>query len=268
MVVAKQIPLMLAKRWDQIDRRKVEYPVFIEPKIDGLRLISRKHGKEWKVITRYGHEVAIEDVGLEDGVYDGEVYKPGVEFNKMSGEIRKGDLSGIVVVIFDYLTIDEWDNRSCLLKQHERRKRLEGLRLVKPYELIETELVYSEAEVDAAFEVATKELGLEGIMIKESKALYRWDRGGKWYKYKKKDLEDAYIIGFVRGTGKYADALGAVVVKTENGRTYHVGSGFSEKERYDIWRNRKKYLGKWIEVEFYEKTKEAVRMPRFKRFKL
>lgn len=266
-VRAEQIPLMLAKRWDRIDRSKVEYPVFIEPKIDGVRLITYKSADKFKVITRYGYELDLDDPGLEQGVYDSEAWKPGIDFNTMQGEVRKGDYEGLEIVVFDYLTVDEWDNKVCRLEQWERRARLESKPLKGIYKLIDVELVKNEEEVNAAFQEAVG-LGLEGIMIKESKAHYRWDRGGKWYKYKKKDLEDAFIIGYEEGSGRLEGSLGALIVQTSDDRIYKVGAGFTDKERAHIWKHRKELLGKWIEVEYQEKTEEAVRMPRFIRFKI
>ncbi len=262
-----ELELMLAKRWDRIDRTKVKYPVYVEPKIDGIRMLIFKDGNRFKVVTRYAHVVPLARIErLVDGVYDSEGWKPGKEFNIASGEIRKGDLDGLVVDVFDYLTWEEWHNHESPV-QKERRKRLEKLPLPRPLRLIKAHIAKNEEMVNKWFKYYVKE-GYEGVMVKEMDIPYNWGRGKGWYKYKKVDFDDAEIIGFEPGTGRLKGSLGALVVRFRDGRVTEVGTGFTDEERDQIWKNKEKYIGKWIEVEFMEPAKERVRFPVFRRFKL
>lgn len=258
---------MLARRWDKIDKSKVKFPVYIEIKFDGIRILVFRKKDHQRVLTRYAHTVPVEYApSLKEGVYDGEIWKPGMEFNKMSGQIRAGNLEGAVIEIFDYLTWDEWNEHRSPI-QKVRRERLEKMQFKLPFRLVKSYLVDNEKEVERYYRWAI-EHGFEGIMIKESEAEYRWDRKGGWYKYKKVHYEDAQIIGFEEGTGRVAGALGALIVKLKDSRITKVGTGFSDELRKHIWKRKDYYKGQWIEIKFQEKGPKAVRMPVFVRFKV
>jgi DNA ligase-1 len=261
-----ELELQLARRWDQVKKEKVKFPVLIEIKFDGIRALIFKKGGRQKVVTRYGHVIPFELFDIPDGIYDCEVWKPGKNFDTASGEIRKGDLRGAVIEVFDYLTWDEWKSRETPPLK-ERRARLEKIKFEKPLTITDAWIGETPEDVEKAFKIAVKK-GMEGIMIKELDSKYVWGRGGGWYKYKKIDYEDAEIIGFEEGTGRLEGSLGALIVRLKDGRTTKVGTGFTDEERAEIWKNKKKYIGKWIEVAFQEKAKKALRMPRFVRFKL
>lgn len=261
-----ELQLQLSKRWDKIDKRRVSFPVQVEIKFDGIRALIFRDEDEQIVLTRYEHEIPFEKFEIKEGVYDTEVWKPGKDFNVASGEIRKGDLSGVVVEVFDYLTKEEWEERDSPILA-ERRARLEKLYLPKPLVITQAWIANNLDEVEEYYKIVISE-GMEGIMIKELSSRYTWDRKGGWYKYKKKDYDDAKIIDFVEGTGRLEGSLGALVVKLRDGRVTKVGAGFTDEQRDEIWKHKKKYLGKWVEIEFLERTKEAVRMPKFVRFKL
>lgn len=258
---------MLARRWDKVDKSKVKYPVYIEIKFDGIRVLVFRKKDHQRVLTRYAHVVPVDFAPfLEEGVYDAEIWKPGMEFNKMSGQIRAGNLKGAVIEVFDYLTWEEW-NKHESPTQKERRERLEKIKFELPFRLVQSYPVNSEKEVEKYYQWAVKN-GFEGIMIKESDAEYRWDRKGGWYKYKKVHYEDAQIIGFEEGTGRLVGSLGALFVKLRDGRETKVGTGFTDELRKEIWRRRDFYKGQWIEIKFQEKGPKAVRMPVFVRFKV
>jgi DNA ligase 1 len=261
-----EIELQLARRWDQIDKSKVRFPVYIEIKFDGIRALIFKEKDKQEVLTRYAHSILFEEFDIIEGVYDTEVWKPGKNFDTASGEIRKGDLSGVSVEVFDYLTWEEWKKRKSPT-QKERRERLEKIKLVPPLVLVDAWVAKDIDEVEKYYKIAVEE-GAEGIMIKEFEATYYWERGGGWYKYKKIEYEDAEVIDFEEGTGRLEGSLGALVVRLKDGRITKVGTGWTDEERKEIWKNKSKYIGKWLELAFQEKAKEAVRMPRFIRWKL
>lgn len=80
---------------------------------------------------------------------------------------------------------------------------------------------------------------------------------------------DIYIRKIIEGTGKYKDSMGALGYSiTPNGPIVgRVGTGFSDKLRNDIWKNKSKYLGKAITVRSQQQyATGALRAPSFYRF--
>ena len=83
---------------------------------------------------------------------------------------------------------------------------------------------------------------------------------------------DLEIVGFEEGEGRLAGKLGAVLVRYKNGNVVKVGSGFSDELREMIWDHQDETLGKIIEVQYFEETKnadggESLRFPIFKDFR-
>ena len=79
----------------------------------------------------------------------------------------------------------------------------------------------------------------------------------------------------MEGSGKYEDAMGALVVQYTNkhGQQSYlgVGSGFTDDQRRDIWNNPEKYIGRKVEIETFGESTNAAGMtslncPIFKRF--
>jgi DNA ligase-1 len=67
------------------------------------------------------------------------------------------------------------------------------------------------------------------------------------------------------------ECLGSVVIR-HKGNPVDVGSGFSDAQRIEIWRNQEKYLGKTITVKYFEESEDAygnpsLRFPIFKGFR-
>ncbi len=73
--------------------------------------------------------------------------------------------------------------------------------------------------------------GGEGLMLHKQSAFYQSGRNDNILKLKSFDDAEAVVIDHTVGKGKFAGMLGAVVVKTNRGEIFKVGSGFTELQR-------------------------------------
>jgi len=73
--------------------------------------------------------------------------------------------------------------------------------------------------------------GGEGLMLHRGDAKYRAVRSDDLLKVKTHEDADARVVAHVPGQGKYTNLLGALLVETEDGRRFRIGSGFSERQR-------------------------------------
>ena len=106
-------------------------------------------------------------------------------------------------------------------------------------------------------------MGYEGAMIKDLEAPYKFGRGYEVMKMKKFHDVDLKIQSLEEGTGKHAGKLGSVVVSF-NGVDVRVGSGFSDETRQLVWQDKKRFLGRMIEVRYQEVTPDgSLRFPTF-----
>lgn len=62
---------------------------------------------------------------------------------------------------------------------------------------------------------------------------------------------DLPIVGYAKGTGRFAGTLGALVLDFK-GNEVKVGSGFSNEQRNDLWRNKDNLTGVLCEVKYKE----------------
>lgn len=73
--------------------------------------------------------------------------------------------------------------------------------------------------------------GGEGLMLHRGGSLYRGERSDDLLKLKPYEDAEATVVAHLPGKGKYAGALGALVVQAPGGPRFSLGSGFSDAER-------------------------------------
>ena len=86
---------------------------------------------------------------------------------------------------------------------------------------------------------------------------------------------DLKVIQVVEGEGKYVGMMGALLCEGfDDGKLIRVsvGSGFSDEQRAEIWKNRRKALGQTVVVMCDAVTQSntgeySLRFPRFKTFR-
>ena len=71
----------------------------------------------------------------------------------------------------------------------------------------------------------------EGLMLHHQDALYQHIRSRDLMKLKRFEDAEATVIAHLPGKGKYEGLLGALLVETEEGIQFKIGTGFSDQER-------------------------------------
>ncbi len=105
---------------------------------------------------------------------------------------------------------------------------------------------------------AVRAKGYEGLVVKDSKGLF---------KIKDMITLDVEVVGKTKGTGQYTGLVGALIVRTEEGVEFKVGSGLTKQNRLDFSINEFP-MGKLIEVEGMELLPSGkLRHPRFVRIR-
>jgi DNA ligase-1 len=196
-----------------------------------------------------------------DTPLDGELIIPGEHFQVMSGKIRSNSkVDNVVYYVFDIV------DRTLPFE-----KRLEVVRKLrnksKNIKVVKHMLVHNRKEVHEFYDKCIS-AGLEGVVIKNTGHFYRFIRSVDWMKMKEINTIEGQIVDYQRGTGKFSETLGALIVKLENGVIANVGSGFSDMDRNYFWSNKEENLGKFIEIEYHERTLDgSLRHARFIRIR-
>jgi DNA ligase-1 len=74
-------------------------------------------------------------------------------------------------------------------------------------------------------------LGGEGVMLRQPASAYELGRSPTLLKVKPYDDAEATVVAHEPGKGKFAGKLGALRVRTDDGRELSIGSGFTDAER-------------------------------------
>ena len=108
-------------------------------------------------------------------------------------------------------------------------------------------------------------------MLNKSKAAYECKRSKNILKLKVMETVDCKVIGFEEGEGRNKGKLGAMLIDYK-GHVVGVGSGFSDKDREEIFNNQDKYLNRIAEIQYFEESTNkdggiSLRFPVFKTFR-
>lgn len=107
------------------------------------------------------------------------------------------------------------------------------------------------AEVEAA--------GGEGLMLHRADAEYVTGRSPALRKLKPLHDAEAQVVAHRAGQGKYAGLMGALVLRTPQGRVFALGSGFTDAQR-----RQPPAVGSWVTYRYRGLT--ATGIPRFATF--
>jgi DNA ligase-1 len=115
--------------------------------------------------------------------------------------------------------------------------------------------VSDEAELQAALRDVISRNG-EGLVLHRGDTFYRAGRGAGLFKLKPFEDAEARVIAIQPGRGQFAGMMGALRVRTPEGREFAIGSGFSHAQRC-----APPAVGAWITYRFRGQTSTG--LPRF-----
>ncbi|MEI2795826.1 DNA ligase [Pseudoxanthomonas sp. F11] len=114
------------------------------------------------------------------------------------------------------------------------------------------------AELDAEL-ARVVAAGGEGLMLHRRSARYRPGRSEDLLKYKPHQDAEAQVVAHLPGKGKYQGMMGALQVRTPEGRRFRIGTGFTDAQRA-----APPPLGAWVTYRYTGITSTG--LPRFARF--
>lgn len=270
--VIKQIKPMLAHGYDKNKEKHVKEPFYVQPKLDGVRMLVGKHLDGTKVVmSRTGKEMRnMEHVTdelferISDGEFvDGENFTFDMTFEDITGicrtmiagEEKHKKSKAIRFHAFDTFHLKHMDTP--FEARYERLRRLvDGL---KNTHVVRTELMRSKEHVPEKLAKYLEE-GYEGLMMRNAHGTYKLDaRSNDLLKAKQFVTEEYRIVAFSEAEGRDA---GTVIWECEskNG-TFHVRPRGSLEYRRKCFDDGNSYIGKMLTVQYQNLTDNG--MPRF-----
>ena len=251
---------MLAENGTPGTARRLSDPSWVEVKWDGIRALGTWAGGRMLLHARRGTDITARYPELTadgapflpvaDAIVDGEIVafdaqgQPSFSLlqNRMHltrpREIEREVVrTPVVYLLFDLLRLDGHDLTGMPLS--ERRTLLDDVitGLDAPVRLPP---VFD--DVDAAL-AASREFGLEGVVVKDPRSRYRpGQRSPSWLKLKHTRMQEAVIVGMRPGKGDRESTLGSLLLAVPDARrggralryVGRVGTGFSDRALRDL----------------------------------
>ena len=275
-----------------VELDKLTYPVYMSPKLDGIRVIV----KDGQVLSRNGklipnlftQSLFKSYCGIDGELIVGSPVHPNVFQTTTSGVMTIEGSPNVKLYAFD-----SWNAEGGI---NERYVKL--LQITKDnstnIEIVQQTVVNSEEEL-LKFEEDCLQKGYEGVIIRYPNAKYKNGRStikeGALLKLKRFDDSEAIILsmepllrnhneatknalGYTERSSHKDnlitdDLLGSLYVQDcVTGVKFNVGSGFTEKQRKDIWNKLTKLTGSIIKYKHFKVgTKDKPRFPIFLGFR-
>ena len=262
---------MLAKNYDDY-KDVIHFPVFSQPKLDGIRCIVSKDG----MFTRNGKRIEScphifnELQKFFDReptlVFDGELYNHDLkhDFNKITSLVKKTkptseDIkeSAELVQYWVYDIVDtartfkernEWINFELFTKEYASIKPVWAAYPVNQQEL---DVLYG----------AYMESGFEGQMVRLDT---KYENKRSKNLLKRKDFQDKEytILDVIEGEGNKSGMAGAMVFENELGIRFNSNIKGSREYLKELWATKQELIGKEATVKFFNLTPDN-KVPRF-----
>jgi len=241
-------------------------------KLDGVRCLIRKEGNKVTAYSRQGNEFTtlqkvIDDVSMmpNDFVLDGEIClmdeNDNEDFQGIMKQIKRKDhtIKNPKYIIFDYLTLEEFDTKESNTKLSDRLIRL-PLHQYDTLSILEQINIDNEQQLSEMIADADAN-GYEGVMLRKDVG-YEGKRSKNLLKckkffdaeYKVLDIEfDSHRV--IREGKEIVIPMLANVWIEHKGYKVAVGSGWNQEQRIRYQANPEQLLGKTITVQYFEETK-------------
>lgn len=265
----------LAKPYEP-DKHEIRGAWCVEPKLDGLRMVvigGQAFTRNGREIESVGHIIQMLEPWKDEFVFDGEIMGD-AEFNEDSGNIRrKGEGANLTLKynMFDCIRIEQWKARKTD-PYLERRANLCGVvsQMIPNacIRLVESRNLKTDPTSEELFALRDYYIGkgFEGAMIKNLDAPYVFKRSDNILKLKTMLDADGEVVGWYEGKGRHKGRLGGLVALFDGVET-RVGSGFSDEQRTQIWKEGLP-KGRVIEVQYQNKTPDgSLRFPVFIKYR-
>jgi DNA ligase-1 len=260
---------MLAHDWHK-QKDKVKYPVYSQPKLDGIRCIVRKDGM-WsrngkKIISAPHIFEAMKHLFEQypDLVFDGELYadKFANDFNAICSLVKKTkptseDLEASAKNI-QYHIYDLPSYHGVFTKRLSALIELES-KFPRCCKVVETYDIRNDQEVEEWYGDYISR-GYEGQIIRLDKP-YENKRSKSLLKHKSFIDEEYTILGVEEGIGNKTGMVGSFIFETKEGKRFNSSPKFNWEECTRMWNERDQLIGKSATVKYFNLTPDGI--PRF-----
>lgn len=255
---------------DELD--KLRYPLLVSPKYDGVRAYTDYMGDlRSRADRRFDNSSIYSLFGKLPSGLDGELVigdSPGDTTSAVNS--LSNAVFDMKFMVFDFC-LRRHSQNTFVIRQRMTEFLLQRLWEDRPFlrdivVLVKHQLVHSAKEALDFYEksVASGYPEGEGIVLRDPEGIYKFGRSTlrQQYSIKVKEVEtaEAYVVRLepLMRNGTVQASLGAIVCKCRQFQNeFHIGTGFSDEQRWQLWRT----LKPGMLVKFKYKIQGSVNAP-------
>lgn len=270
---------MNLKLWSDF-KDKLKYPLYVQPKLDGLRMIALLDADgNVQLKTRTLEDVpgfvhlrqelaALYKHGDQSLILDGELYSHGMNLQTISGIVRNEGGREDEKNKLQYWAFDAFSIQRPIEPFEERIGQLETFldqMKVKTIILNKTIEVDTPKDADRYYKQFTLE-GYEGMIYKSRGRPYEYSfnkaKRSQWYLKRKQFFDDEFeIVGFTHGKGKDHDSV-IFVFKTKKGVEFNSVPNGTYAYKKDLYRrclvNFDQFRGQFATIRYEKLSSNGV----------
>jgi DNA ligase-1 len=196
---------------------------------------------------------------LPSQALDGELWLGRGRFEELSSIVRRNqpvdtDWRRVKLMVFEL----PGATGSFAQRAEQIRQMASRLSLNAPWHAVDQFEVAGRAALKSHLESVVK-AGGEGLMLHRADALYETGRSPWLLKLKPQQDADAVVVGYQPGQGRHVGRLGALKVRTDDGKEFLLGTGLSDAQR-----DRPPAVGAVVTFTYQGTTAQGI--PRFASF--
>lgn len=240
-----------------LDERADVAAYLVSEKFDGVR--ATWDGKA--LLFRSGRTVPAPAWFLEKlpaTPLDGELWLARGKFDELSGIVRKEAAVDEEWRKLSYLVFELPNAKGTFAERYARIKEIVQQANWPQLKAVEQYRVANRAELKRKLDEVVK-AGGEGLMLHQADANYITGRSDVLLKLKPLRDTEAVVVAHIPGKGKYTGMMGALQMKTPEGRLFKLGTGFTDEQR-----KNPPPIGSTVTYTYRDLTKTG--LPRFASF--
>lgn len=258
---------MLAKRYSE-KSSKIDFPIYVQPKLNGVRCIAVKSNNEVKLYSRKMKQYTdvcsnlvsnLNKVMYDGSIFDGEIYKHGWSLQRIVAAVKKKSSD---TNLLEYHRYDIPSHKDTFTERN--RAMLMYCKTNQVVKQVVSHLVNSKAVIKEMHDYYV-DLGYEGLIIRKQNGEYEWKhRSSSLLKYKEFIDEECRIIGYKSSTGATDRAI-IWKVRRRNSSGHYVYFDVVPRgtleDRIRLYPNGWKYIGKMLTVRYHSLSDEERPIP-------
>lgn len=267
--LTREVAPMLAQVFEK-RKGKIKYPADIQPKLDGLRMLSYWEGDRVILLSRGNKEFNIphiskqlENILPRGYVFDGEIYIHGVPFQTITSWVKKEQdgTEQLEYWVYDCFEIGNekmpWGKRNKIIfnllsPSSENREKIC---------LVCSQACHDEKEV-YSWQNHFVQNGFEGAVVRELDSPYEvGHRSNHLLKVKSFDDHEYKIVGFTHGDGKFSNCVIWVCIDEVTQKEFTVVPKTTQEEKEKWFKTGNDYVGQLLKVKHFGLT--DLGLPRF-----